>query len=843
MFKLHNLTSKEVFFFVIASTLLLIQVMSPASPTPNDEPFKLTLRVENEVIPRPSTQNFFVVLINNNVRRHVELFVSLVKRGEVLEQKSYTVFLDPKEIVNLTDSLTFKPSLKPGIYLLLVQTFIDNSQFNVSQPVFVFPSLKEIYVLFQKYVEIKTFSEEAEALSNKGLIKTNFSRLINETNFLINSCLKLRHEKKFVEATKAYEKAEINMNLLNKEKIKMERSLFIYKLLSSIEDSLSFDAKIIFGFWWNFIVGSLFVFIIFLIVFPIYTSSPILWIENFKVLFPHSPATETEKTILYLKNELGKRIDLLLSQAFETIKMDIRILFLTAVAGIIAAIGLLTNNVAVLIGSMLISPIMVIAVADTYGWILSGKETAKGITGEYVFRKGFSNELKGVLAAVLSSYLVVSFLSFFMSITPSSLLMSRAAPNFSDLAIAIGAGFAGAVALAGRRKEISLLVGSAIAIALIPPASALGIGLAILRADIAFGAASLLIVNLIAIKFSSYLTAAMYLLYPLFKEIYFKVRDFWLKGDTYSLMSLIKNLFIYWACVSLSVTPPFGREEIKGAYSFFKKFQPLIWKTFKKFVTFIITPLFLIWFFGLIVSTPVSAAPSLLISSLAKFLSNLYSTLTLQVTQNILLEQILNILKTLIIYLLPIFLVSITLVYSLRILKNKELNKGTLLKFSVSSFLLWLFSSYLFNFQFFPKILTIYTLFFLLGCLIVVEWRKLKKYRSRIMLYGFVVFSLIYVTFQSIQVYQTSVYAVNVPHINTVSKEVIAAYLNLPTENLLVDSSLKKGILKVEAEVRMPLKNISKYQLSKTQIEQLNEILTSITGYQTEVTLKYIIST
>ncbi len=834
---------------ILIISLLLILTFSISSSLLSyaqhlQSPFKVMVAPEEIVISKPSKQDFSILLINGGERREINVFVLLVRDRKVIEGKNFLFSLEPMETLNLTCSFTFESSLEAGVYNLTVKAVSGVTELKISSEIYILPSDREINGLFKDYVEVKSFFEGVEPFFMGREGEANLSTLLKETARKIKEDIKLFEEKKYIQATKLYDEIKKSFYVLKERKREAGRSIFIYKLLSSIENNLNFDAKIILGFWFNFIIGSLAIFLVFLFIFPIYTSKPYVWIENSALLFYNTRKSKSSDLIPSLRRSVGERINFLLRQAHEMTNVNVRVLSQVAVASFMAAIGLLTDNIAALIGSMLIAPIMVISTANTYGWVLSDEEMSKGITGAHIFREGFMNELKVLFLAIFTSYVCAWILTFFIPLVPSQFLMSRATPNLSDLAVAIGAGLAGAVSISGRRKEISMLVGAAIAVALIPPASAIGIGLALLRADVTFGAISLLMIEVIAIKFSSYLAAVLYILYPLFKQVYSEIKTFWSHQDVYSIASFIKNLVIYWTYVSLSIVPSYtGGGEAKGFVQLVKEFRPLIFKTLRKFTIFVITPLTLIWLFGLIVSTQVSAWPSLLIESLTGSLSNLYSLLFSFVDGNVLLVTLIELIKGPILGLLfPLFIFLVSFYYSYRTLKSRERKIRNTVCLMISLFLIWLLTAHHLNLKYFPRALTIYSLIFILGGILILTWSKISRYKSRILLYGFIIFSLLYITLQSVQVYQGSVYSASLTGINRFSKGIISVYLGIPEEKVLVDSSLRGKTLYVEAEIYVNLMELQRYQLNKEKIEQLNRILTENTGYRTRVTLKYIVS-
>jgi APA family basic amino acid/polyamine antiporter len=159
---------------------------------------------------------------------------------------------------------------------------------------------------------------------------------------------------------------------------------------------------------------------------------------------------------------------------------------------IIATLGLLLNSGTVVIGAMLVAPLMSSIFAFSLGLVLGDVR---------LMRLAIEAVLKGVaLIVVIAAFIGV--LSPFKELTDE--IMAHAQPTLLDLAVALASGMAGAYALA--RKDVSAaLPGVAIAAALTPPLTAVGLGLALGEGRVAGGAFLLFAANIAAISLAGVL--------------------------------------------------------------------------------------------------------------------------------------------------------------------------------------------------------------------------------------------------------------------------------------------------------------------------------------------------
>ncbi|RLE22426.1 MAG: hypothetical protein DRJ50_07670, partial [Actinobacteria bacterium] len=165
-----------------------------------------------------------------------------------------------------------------------------------------------------------------------------------------------------------------------------------------------------------------------------------------------------------------------------------RYAILTALSTAIATLGIFVDSTAVVIGAMLIAPLMTpimgTAAALVAAWPVRAFRALVMVAGGVALAIAVAWVLTGILAGATEPIL------------SSSQITSRVSPTFLDLLIALAAGAAGAFAVS--RSDISdSLPGAAIAVALVPPLSVIGITLRIGEYDDVSGAFLLFLTNLV----------------------------------------------------------------------------------------------------------------------------------------------------------------------------------------------------------------------------------------------------------------------------------------------------------------------------------------------------------
>jgi uncharacterized hydrophobic protein (TIGR00341 family) len=166
--------------------------------------------------------------------------------------------------------------------------------------------------------------------------------------------------------------------------------------------------------------------------------------------------------------------------------LDVNFLVLIALSTVVAAIGMIEDNVAVVIGAMVIAPLLGPNLAFGLG-------TALGDTG--LMRRSLITLVTGIAFAVALGVAIGAFWPFGRL---SSELLARTDVGLDSVALALASGAAAALSLTTGLS--SVLVGVMVAVALLPPTATLGLMLGHGRVDLAAGAGLLLAVNIVCVN-------------------------------------------------------------------------------------------------------------------------------------------------------------------------------------------------------------------------------------------------------------------------------------------------------------------------------------------------------
>jgi len=167
-------------------------------------------------------------------------------------------------------------------------------------------------------------------------------------------------------------------------------------------------------------------------------------------------------------------------------RLDLNFIVLVLLSTAVAAIGLIENNAAVVIGAMVIAPLLGPNLAFALG-------TALGDLS--LMRKAALTTSVGVVLAVGLSF-VIGVIWPFGDVSPE--LAARTRVWLDSVALALASGAAAALSLTTGLS--SVLVGVMVAVALLPPTVTLGVMLGRGETGLAIGAGLLLAVNVVCVN-------------------------------------------------------------------------------------------------------------------------------------------------------------------------------------------------------------------------------------------------------------------------------------------------------------------------------------------------------
>lgn len=176
----------------------------------------------------------------------------------------------------------------------------------------------------------------------------------------------------------------------------------------------------------------------------------------------------------------------LLAKLWGGVKRDHVFYLLVILSTIVALVGLLKDNVAVVVGAMVIAPLLGPNLGFAFG-------TAIGYPR--LMRDGARSALEGVIIALLISAGVGVLWG---GVPDSHELMSRTFVGVDGVVLAAASGVAGVLSLTTGLSMT--LVGVMVAVALLPPTATLGFMLGAQNFELAKGAALLLGVNVVSVN-------------------------------------------------------------------------------------------------------------------------------------------------------------------------------------------------------------------------------------------------------------------------------------------------------------------------------------------------------
>lgn len=189
-----------------------------------------------------------------------------------------------------------------------------------------------------------------------------------------------------------------------------------------------------------------------------------------------------------LKVKKKKLIEEYESLIEPNVKFNKNLLFMIVIAAGVAVAGLFANNASLVIGAMLISPLLGPISAFSFN-------TAVGKTDKMF--KALVSGLILLISVIATGAILTGIAVQFVDLPLTDEILSRTIVSPVFLAVAIALGLAGGIAMSTNIPGI--LVGVAIAAALVPPAAVAGIGIALWDFEIFSNALTLTAANIIGL--------------------------------------------------------------------------------------------------------------------------------------------------------------------------------------------------------------------------------------------------------------------------------------------------------------------------------------------------------
>lgn len=224
-----------------------------------------------------------------------------------------------------------------------------------------------------------------------------------------------------------------------------------------------------------------------LILFPVEASIPRTDTDGEDVSASSQDKTKTDQKI-------ASRIsrEELYSDIVDSTKLSNIFVLMTILSTVVVAIGLLKNNVAVIIGAMVIAPFL-------------GPNVALALSTNLADKKLGLNALKTLLSGICIVLMLSACMGYFFEANPTiPEIATRIRADLSDIILALASGCAGVLAFTTGAS--SAVIGVMVAVALLPPLTVSGLLLGTGQFSEAFGAFLLFITNIICINLAGVLT-------------------------------------------------------------------------------------------------------------------------------------------------------------------------------------------------------------------------------------------------------------------------------------------------------------------------------------------------
>lgn len=210
-----------------------------------------------------------------------------------------------------------------------------------------------------------------------------------------------------------------------------------------------------------------------------------IMIKPIEAVLPRPPELDEEEAI----SASGRSREELYSSIEAGARLNSTYIWLVILSTIVATIGLIEDNVAVVIGAMVIAPLLGPNIALAFGTALGDRVL--------IWRALITN-ITGMLLAFVLAFSIGLILTINLE---SHELITRTDVGLAGVVLALVSGAAGILSLTTGLS--STLVGVMVAVAILPPTATLGLMLATKNYQLALGAGLLLAVNVVSVNLSA----------------------------------------------------------------------------------------------------------------------------------------------------------------------------------------------------------------------------------------------------------------------------------------------------------------------------------------------------
>ena len=715
------------------------------------------------------------------------LKIELLRGGVVKWSESRAVVIQPLEWSTYYAAIAIDSDEEPGFLTIRVALSFEGTTIAKEVAVGVVPSLTHVTSLALRLADLDERLDKLVMVnpddSRVKEIKVKRYKIAEEFGELVRLVVERTNPKK---ASQLYQNITDALKELNSIVSDLwNLQIVVWSISSELDSSLRMPQGISLEFWYKLITASIWVVILLILLFPLYSTG--------YLSLTYYLSSEMEESGKFLE-EAKERALKILRRAYGQMNdvADLKSMIMVALAGGLATIGLMSDNLAAIIGSMLLSPLMGAIVSGAVGLALVDVREEKR-SGLDLFYTGLKIGIQGILLVVIISWFTAFLARSYVPLQMTKELAARGSPNLVDLFIALAAGFAGSLAMMHEKAEAAL-VGSAIAIALIPPAATVGVAIAMLNPSLLVGSATLTTVNVIALIAAGYLSAKLYAIFPVIEKVFQGLQESLAeissktsKTTAEKVLATIGSIVIssiwflsIWLRVAIGLL---GGLSIAQAL-----------KSMARRVTFLLLPLLLAWVIGAVVSTNISAYISAVHGGLVS-LFDYMSPLTLFfrdfLTADVLLT--LALIATAI-------LVRLTLSEGAKARSSGD--KGPKVRVAIYSLLLWLVSGYVLGIHKFPHVSAAYSIL-LFSVILVYSSQFLWARRKKIALYGFIVFTFLTLMIHSAAAFESvrAAETLRTENVVKIVRGVVASYAGVMPEDVNVTLSISADKWVLHAKV------------------------------------------